>query len=128
MKRAPAVGLENTARVANGRETAPNDANESELEPVGDVSRHPWTESWTISGVAKAARAYLEAGAAGLPCAELAVELAQAVLGHPDVQLALKVLEGGPFAHARATELACRVCETEDAEVGLGKSRGDGCV
>jgi hypothetical protein len=58
---------------------------------------------------AEAARAYLEAGAAGLPCAELAVELAQSVLGHPDLQLALQVLEGGPFAHARATELACRV-------------------
>jgi len=57
----------------------------------------------------------------------LAVELAQAVLGNPEVQLALQVLEGGPFAHARAT-LASRVCETEDAAVGLGKSRGDGCV
>jgi hypothetical protein len=36
------------------------------------------------------------------------VELAGAVLGHPDVQLALQVLEGGPFAHARATQLAKR--------------------
>jgi len=70
---------------------------------------------------------YLEAGAAGLPCAELAVELAQAVLGHPDVQLALKVLEGGPFAHARATELACRILQAAEADghaVRLSKSRG----
>jgi len=84
-------------------------ANESELQCVGDISRHPWTENRTISGSAEAARAYLEVGAAGLPCAELAVELAQAVLRHPDVQLALQVLEGGPFARARATQLACRV-------------------
>ena len=60
-----------------------------------------------------AARAYLEAGAAGLPCAALAVELAQAVLGHPNVQLALQVLEGGPFAHARATELARRIARAK---------------
>ena len=126
MGEAPAVGLENTAEVANGRETAPIDANESELEPVGDISRHPWTESWTISGSAEAARAYLEAGAAGLPCAELAVELAQAVLGNPNVQLALQVLEGGPFAHARATELASRVLEAGDrACAHLVKSRDD---
>ena len=125
----PAVGLENTAQVANGRETERNDANESGLDSVGDISRHPWTESWTLSGGAEAARAYLEAGAAGLPCAELAVELAQAVLGHPDVQLALQVLEGGPFAHARATELACRMLEAGDAERAAarsGKKRGDG--
>ena len=121
---APAVGLENTAEVSNGRETARNDASGCEVESVGDGSRHWWTESGTISD---AARAYLEAGAAGLPCAELAVELAQAVLGHPDVQLALRVLEGGPFAHARATELASRVLESENAEALLGKSRGDGC-
>jgi len=107
---APAVGLESTAQVANGRETARNDANESELEPVGDISRHPWTESRTISG---AAQAYLEAGAAGLPCAGLAVELARAVLGLPDVQLAMQVLEGGPFAHARATELARRIVSAD---------------
>jgi hypothetical protein len=42
--------------------------------------------------------------------------LGQAVLGHPDVQLALQVLEGGPFAHARATELACRVLKAGDTE------------
>jgi len=44
-----------------------------------------------------------------LPCAELAVALAEAVLADATIQLALKVLEGGPFAHARATELAQKV-------------------
>jgi len=67
------------------------------------------------------ARAYLDAGAAGLPCAELAVELARAVLGHPEVQLALNVLEGGPFAHARATELACRLLEFGDTGYSVAK-------
>ena len=120
---APAVGLENTAEVANGGDTARNDASGPEFATTGDGSRQSWTESRTISD---AARAYLEAGAAGLPCAELAVELARAVLGQPDVQLALQVLEGGPFAHARATELASRVLESENAEVVSGKSRDDG--
>lgn len=74
----------------------------------------------------EAARAYLEAGAAGLPCADLAVELARAVLGRPDIQLALQVLNGGPFAHAQATELASRVLEAGDtARAHLVKSRDD---
>jgi hypothetical protein len=119
---APAVGLENTADVANGRETTRNDANESELESVRDVSRHPWTKNWTLSEK-KAAREYLEAGAAGLPCAELAVALARAVLRSADVQLALQVLEGGPFAHARATELAGRALRHQPAESQARKQR-----
>jgi hypothetical protein len=83
-----AVGLEKTADVANGCETARNDATESEIESVRDVSRHRWTKNWTLSegeltspeDMASAAREYLEAGAAGLPCGELAVVLARAVL------------------------------------------------
>ena len=59
-----------------------------------------------------------------MPCAEMAVELARAVLGCSDVQLALEVLEGGPFAHARATELACGVLKSEDAKIRSGKSGG----
>jgi len=59
--------------------------------------------------------------AAGLPCAELAVELARAVLGHPEVQLAQNVLEGGSFAHARATELANRVLDAGDTERRAGR-------
>jgi hypothetical protein len=36
------------------------------------------------------------------------------------------VLEGGPFAHARATQLACRVLEAGDtARAHLVKSRDD---
>jgi hypothetical protein len=116
-------GLENTADVANGRETARNDANESELESVRDVWRHPWTKNWTLSegepatpeDIARAAREYPEAGAAGLPCGDLAVALARAVLHTTDVRLALQVLEGGPFAHARATELAGRVLRNQPA-------------
>lgn len=38
------------------------------------------------------------------------------MLGQPEAQLALQVLEGGPFAHARATELARRLLEAEDTE------------
>lgn len=113
-KSLPAVGLEPAADVASGRETARNDANGSELESVGDVSRHPWTESWTISDVAQA---YLDAGAAGLPCAELAVALARGVLDQPEVQFALQVLGGGPFAHARATELATQVLEAKASQL-----------
>jgi len=59
--------------------------------------------------VARASREYLQAGSAGLPCADLAVALAEAVLDEATVQLALRVLDGGPFAHARAAELAERV-------------------
>jgi hypothetical protein len=82
---------------------------------------HPWTLFWTKSEgnpaalgddadrVARVAREYLRAGAAGEPCAHLAVALAEAVLDEATVQLARKVLEGGPFAHARATELAERI-------------------
>lgn len=70
----------------------------------------------------EAARAYLEAGATGLPCAELAVDLARALLGHPDVELARKVLEGGPFAHARATELAKRLLDTLESKTTLRRA------
>src|SRR5690606_41354033 len=59
--------------------------------------------------VARPAREYLQSGAAGGPCAHLAAALAGSVLDEPDVQLARNVLEGEPFALARATELAERV-------------------
>jgi hypothetical protein len=87
----------------------------------GRASMHPWTLLWTkneghptaprdgADRVARVAGEYLRAGAAGLPCADLAVALAEAVLDEATVQLALRVLEVGPFAHARATELAERV-------------------
>lgn len=125
-------GLENTADVANGRETARNDANESEIGSVRDVSRHPWTKNWTLSegepttpeDIARAAREYLKAGAGGLPCAGLAAAVARAVLDTTDVRLALQVLEGGPFAHARATELAARVLRSARP----GSSRGPSSV
>jgi hypothetical protein len=62
------------------------------------------------------AREYLSAGARGDECGHLAMKLASAVLSREDVRLALEVLAGGPFCHARATELASRV---------LGRQRED---
>jgi phosphomannomutase len=41
-----------------------------------------------------------------------------------DVKLALEVLAGGPFAHARATELASWVLEREAEQIGVA-SDGD---
>jgi len=118
---APAVGLENTAPVPNGsdrRETTRTNPTWQPLATVRDVrGRSPGRYSDT-------ARAYLEAGAAGVPCAELAVELARAVLSNPDVQLAREVLKGGAFAHARATEFACRAlgANVECAAVPLARA------
>lgn len=68
---------------------------------------------------ADVAREYLTAGARGEDCAHLAVKLASAVLARADVRLAFEVLAGGPFCHARATELASRV---------LGRQREDDAV
>jgi hypothetical protein len=97
---------------------------------------HPWTLFWTKSEgnpaamgddadrVARAAREYLRAGAGGEPCAHLAVALAEAVLDEEAVQLALKVLEGGPFAHARAMELAERVVQNTDKLMLHGTTAG----
>jgi hypothetical protein len=66
-----------------------------------------------------AAREYLSAGARGNECGHLAMKLASAVLSREDVRLAFEVLAGGPFCHARATELASRV---------LGRPREDVAV
>lgn len=80
--------------------------------------------------VVRAAREYLRAGATGLPCVDLAVALADVVLGGRTVTLALKVLEGGPFAHARATELAERVLSAREARPtgALERERGAALV
>jgi hypothetical protein len=61
-----------------------------------------------------AALRYLEAGARGEPCAQLALELASAVVGDVSVQLALTVLAGGEFMHSRATQLAALVLDTAE--------------
>jgi hypothetical protein len=45
--------------------------------------------------------------------------LASAVLTAPEVQLAFEVLAGGPFAHARASELAVRLIRSSAAEEAL---------
>jgi hypothetical protein len=58
---------------------------------------------------ADVAREYLSAGARGDECGYLAMKLASAVLSREDVRLAFEVLAGGPFCHARATELAALV-------------------
>ena len=66
---------------------------------------------------------YLTEGAAGRPCADLAVALAEAVLADEGVRLALEVLDGGDFMHRRATELAARVLE---AATGARRGRKSG--
>jgi hypothetical protein len=51
------------------------------------------------------------------------------VLARADVKLAFEVLAGGPFAHARATELASLVLarETEPTDVAcVGEGTKDG--
>lgn len=53
-----------------------------------------------------AALNYLLAGSRGEPCADLALQMATAVMSEPRVQLAMTVLGGGPHAHSRATDLA----------------------
>ena len=53
----------------------------------------------------------------------LAVALAEAVLSAAPTRLALAVLDGGPFAQARATELAellLRASGHEDSLLGAG--------
>jgi hypothetical protein len=72
---------------------------------------------------ADAAREYLSAGARGDACGHLALKLASVVLARADVKLAFEVLAGGPFAHARATELASLVLGREAGATGVG---GDG--
>jgi hypothetical protein len=62
---------------------------------------------------------YLTAGANGDRCGHLAVALASTVLATPEVRLAFEVLVGGPFAHARATELADRLLRSSVAEEAL---------
>lgn len=52
------------------------------------------------------ARKYLEAGANGEPCADLATALAGAVMRSEVVTLAMAVMAGGEHAHAQATKLA----------------------
>ena len=58
---------------------------------------------------AELAGAYLNAASRGEPCRALAVALAEAVLAAPSARLALAVLDGGPHAQVRATELAVAV-------------------
>jgi hypothetical protein len=73
---------------------------------------------------ADAAREYLSAGARGDDCAHLALRLASAVLARADVKLAFEVLAGGPFAHARTTELASLVLSGETAATGVADEGG----
>jgi hypothetical protein len=54
----------------------------------------------------------------------LAVALARAVLNGADAVLALRVLEGGPFAHSRATELAALVLSSQPVEPGVREREG----
>jgi hypothetical protein len=75
---------------------------------------------------ADAAREYLSAGARGEACRHLALKLASVVLARADVKLAFAVLAGGPFAHARATELASLVLGREAGATGVG-SDGEAC-
>ena len=49
---------------------------------------------------------YLTACAAGLPCTDLAVGLANALAESGAAALSREVLAGGPLLHARATQLA----------------------
>jgi len=68
-----------------------------------------------------AAREYLSAGARGDECGNLAMKLASAVLSREDLRLAFEVLAGGPFCHARATELGGRVLAREREDGALGE-------
>lgn len=72
---------------------------------------------------ADVAREYLSAGARGDACGYLALKLASAVLARADVKLAFAVLAGGPFAHARATELASHVLGRDVGAIGVAGSR-----
>ena len=89
-----ARGTERKAREAVGA-----DSSQFAHVPAAHDARH----------VAALAAAYLDAGIRGEPCGELALCLACAVLDENTVRLARLVLAGGPFAHARATELAALV-------------------
>ena len=87
---------EPTGTDGNGR---PDDSRSFPSTPANHVARHE----------SAIAREYLEAGANGEPCAHLAVALATSVLREPSAALALQIVAGGEFVHARATELAERV-------------------
>ncbi len=58
------------------------------------------------------AELYLHACAAGAPCNDLALALANAVLDSDFVQLARAVLDSEQHRHAKATELAGRLLES----------------
>lgn len=75
------------------------------------------------SAVDEVARNYLVAGSRGEPCAELALQLAAAVMSEPRVQLAMAVLDGGPHAHSRATDLAALVLSETAPQVGALPTR-----
>ena len=75
---------------------------------------------------AEVARAYLEAGAGGEPCAHLALEMAAAVMRRNDVALALRVLAGGEHVHARATALAWALSEGNTATAAKLGSGSEG--
>jgi hypothetical protein len=67
------------------------------------------------------ARRYLEAGAEGGPCADLASALAGSVMQSEMVRLAMAVMAGGDHAHAQATKLAELI-----ASAGAGTVEAEG--
>ena len=71
----------------------------------------------TWSNARELAELFLRACAAGAPCDDLAIALAESVLENAAVKLALDVLDGGEFRYARATELAERVLSSDAPEV-----------
>ncbi len=74
-------------------------------------SEHPTERRWTPERLRELAEVYLRALALGVAADELALALADVVLGDDVVRLALAVREGGEHRHARATELAGRVLD-----------------
>jgi hypothetical protein len=110
------------------RESKPSEQepNEGNLpENVGSESFHHGPDSGGFPHpparhdarhVNELAGAYLRSASRGEPCGALGVVLAEAVLADAAVQLALAVLDGGPFAQARATELAQAVLRNAAAD------------
>ena len=70
------------------------------------------------------AELYLRACAAGAPCNDLALALANAVLDNEFVRLALSVLDSEKHRHAKATELAGKLLDAADPECTT-KARGN---
>ena len=91
-----------------------------DIVPVASVGH-----AWTPEKLRELAEIYLRAVAVGAPANELAVALADAVLGSELVQLAQAVLSDEQYRYARATELAGKILDsmTSNVAIDVGERR-----